>query len=332
MGGINVKKYSFTGETLNWNGVILHRIKANIGIFFYNIRAGDLGGWIESEENLSQYGDAWVGGEAKVYNSAHICGSVFVGEKAQVFGEANISGIVYIMGSAQISGKSEIWGGNHSRRNPVEIYGSAQIRDSSISESASISGTSIILDSVVSNHARISGNARISDHAEVFGISEVCDNSQVTGGAKVYDHAKVCGCAHVSNHAEVFGNSEVRDNSQVTDKAKVFDSASISGNSKISGEGTEISFGNVDNKIISHYSPCYDARAKEREEERQRRMKYEARESARRYEGEYHPLITYRNRKTGEIRQRYAWEPIETEEERREREYLEHDGPPMKYR
>ncbi len=49
------KKYELTEETLYWEGATLHRIKALHN--FRNIKAGDLGGWIEKERNLSQEGD-----------------------------------------------------------------------------------------------------------------------------------------------------------------------------------------------------------------------------------------------------------------------------------
>ena len=51
------KKYEFTGETLEHEGRTLKRIR--------RLSDGKLGGWIESEDNLSHYGGAWVCGEAK---------------------------------------------------------------------------------------------------------------------------------------------------------------------------------------------------------------------------------------------------------------------------
>lgn len=58
-------KYELTSETLQYAGHTLHRIKAlrDFGI----INTGELGGWIESEENLSQAGNAWVFDNAKVF-------------------------------------------------------------------------------------------------------------------------------------------------------------------------------------------------------------------------------------------------------------------------
>lgn len=64
-------KYEFTGEVKIEFGVKLHRIRALVAIAAIGVAAGDLGGWIESEKNLSQvYGDARVSGDAQVYGNA----------------------------------------------------------------------------------------------------------------------------------------------------------------------------------------------------------------------------------------------------------------------
>ena len=67
-----MKKYELTSETLQYAGHTLHRIKALKD--FGSIKAGELGGWVEKEENLPQYGNAWVRGNAKVYGDARVCG------------------------------------------------------------------------------------------------------------------------------------------------------------------------------------------------------------------------------------------------------------------
>lgn len=56
-----MRKYEFTGKTRVIGEVILHQIKAVIS--FGEVVPGELGGWIEKEDNLSQAGDAWVWGQ-----------------------------------------------------------------------------------------------------------------------------------------------------------------------------------------------------------------------------------------------------------------------------
>ena len=65
-----MKKYEFTGETKVIFGTTLHQIIAVRD--FSDVISGEIGGWIEKEENLSHngdarvYGDAWVSGNARV--------------------------------------------------------------------------------------------------------------------------------------------------------------------------------------------------------------------------------------------------------------------------
>ena len=71
---MNGKKYELLqDQTIEWRGRTLYRICAlrNFG----DVHAGDVGGYIECERNLSQdgnarvYGDAWVYGDARVYGN-----------------------------------------------------------------------------------------------------------------------------------------------------------------------------------------------------------------------------------------------------------------------
>ena len=69
-----MKKFEFTGETktisLFFRTATLHRIRAVAE--FGLVKIGDLGGWIEKEENLSHEGKAWVCGDAEVWGNAEV--------------------------------------------------------------------------------------------------------------------------------------------------------------------------------------------------------------------------------------------------------------------
>ena len=62
------KKYKLTEECKEHFGRKLYRIKALID--FGDVKAGDLGGYIESEKNLSHNDNCWVYGNARVYGNA----------------------------------------------------------------------------------------------------------------------------------------------------------------------------------------------------------------------------------------------------------------------
>ena len=73
-----MKKYELTDITIEQSGVTLYRIRAVRAIKAFGVKKGDLGGYVEKEENLSQsgnawvYGDAWVSGNARVYDNTDI--------------------------------------------------------------------------------------------------------------------------------------------------------------------------------------------------------------------------------------------------------------------
>ena len=65
-----MKKFELTTESITFLGRKLFRKKALIS--FGNVVAGELGGYIEKEGNLSHEGNAWVCGDASVCGDADI--------------------------------------------------------------------------------------------------------------------------------------------------------------------------------------------------------------------------------------------------------------------
>lgn len=112
-----MKKYEFTGETINHFGRTLKRIR--------RLSDGLLGGFIEGEHNLSHYGScfvydsAMVYGSAKVYDSAQVCGS------AKVYGSAKVCDSAIICDSAQVYGSAILC-------NSAKVCDSAKVYDSAI--------------------------------------------------------------------------------------------------------------------------------------------------------------------------------------------------------
>mgnify|MGYP000660509450 CR=1 FL=1 len=76
-----MKKFELTSEFVTFLGKKLFRIKALIS--FGNVEEGELGGYVEKEENLSNDGNAWVYGNARVCGDAEVCGD------ARVYGNAD---------------------------------------------------------------------------------------------------------------------------------------------------------------------------------------------------------------------------------------------------
>ena len=84
------KKYDFTGETIQYEGITLRRIVALRS--FGDVKKGDIGGWIQKESNLSHRGRCWVYDNARVYGYGDVSGWAQVRDNAQVLGDGMVMG------------------------------------------------------------------------------------------------------------------------------------------------------------------------------------------------------------------------------------------------
>ena len=161
-----MKKFKLTSEFIvDISGVKLFRIKALIE--FGNVKAGDLGGYIEKEENLSHMGNAWVSGNAQVSGDA------------QVFGDARVSGNAWVSGDARVSGDAQVFG-------DARVFGNAQVfGDARVFGNAWVSG-----DAWVSGNAQVSGD---KDYAYAHGFGS-CNRTTTFFRLKDGDVGVRCGC------------------------------------------------------------------------------------------------------------------------------------------
>lgn len=117
-------KYKLTGEKIVECGHILYRIKACRS--FGDVKAGDLGGFIESESCVSHYGNCWIYDNARVFGGALVHGSAQIREDARIFGMAQVCGCAHVFGNAQVSEKAWVLG-------RAQLCGNAHVRDTWVS-------------------------------------------------------------------------------------------------------------------------------------------------------------------------------------------------------
>ena len=180
-------KYEFTGETKKHYDYTLHRIR--------RLSDDRIGGWIESEENLSQEGGCWVDSDAKVYNEAKVYGNAQVYDNAEVFDHAKAYADAKVYGNACVYNWSQVYGN-------AKVYGHSN-----------------------ASFCDICDNAQVYDKAYVFG--HIYGNAQVYGNAKVYDKANVSGNAKVYGEAHVCGEAKIYGNAKVYNKVKVHGDALV---------------------------------------------------------------------------------------------------------
>lgn len=101
------RHFKLTRECKDDNyGSVLYRIKCIRDC--KHAKVGDLGGFVESVNNLS--GDAWVGDGAIVRDGAVVCDGAVVRGSAIVCGDAQIFGDAYVYGDTRVSGEARIPG------------------------------------------------------------------------------------------------------------------------------------------------------------------------------------------------------------------------------
>jgi hypothetical protein len=95
------KKYMLDKtDKIRKNGKTLYRIVALRD--FGDVKAGDKGGYIRKESNLSQEGDCWVYDGAYVFDNAHVNTYARVRDQAVVSGEAVVGDCGGVRGGSDL--------------------------------------------------------------------------------------------------------------------------------------------------------------------------------------------------------------------------------------
>ena len=179
------KKYKLTDECITIGDKKLYRIESLKDFAF--IKKGDKGGFVESEENLSQNGNCWV------YRNARVKGDAKVFGDAQVYGNASIFGKAKVFGNAQVFGDAKVC-------EATEVYGD----------------TMVLGNTIVYGKAKVFGKARVNGDAKVFGDAQVYGNAMVYGNACVFGDAEIYDNVRVYGNAEVFGNVHIKGDADIS--------------------------------------------------------------------------------------------------------------------
>ena len=176
-----MKKYELTDETMTVDGVTYHRIRAckDFDVQGCHVKAGDLGGYVESERNIDQDGNAWVGGNAYVCGNAWVNGNALVDGNAWVGGNTLVSNNAEVGGNAMVSGNArvggDVWVGDN-----AEVGGNAKV-----------SGNAVVIGS-----ARVYGNACVSKSDHIIVIGPIGSRNDYTTFFRSKDNDIIvkCGC------------------------------------------------------------------------------------------------------------------------------------------
>lgn len=164
-----MKKYEITNEK-NYLG--LRRIRCVRDFYSQSpyrmvpqklVYAGQYGGWVENEYNLSHFDNCWIDVNAMVFKNARVTGNAYIHGRSKVYGYANVSGNCKIGGRAKVFGNAVVSGN-------AEIEGNAIIGGSCY-----VGGNALVTKNTkILTRGIISGNAYVSYEVdfENFIISE----------------------------------------------------------------------------------------------------------------------------------------------------------------
>ena len=179
---MNGKKFKMLKrDTIKIGTHTLYRIKALKD--FSDVKKGDLGGYIEKEENLSHIGNCWVYnnarvfGEAAVFDDARVYDYTKVYDSAEVFGNAEVFDIAMVYGNAEVFDTAMVYGN-------AEIYNNAKI----------------------CNDAVVCGNAKLSHRAYIESIFDYCTISGFGSKARTTTFYK-CNDGNIRVHCGCFNGT-----------------------------------------------------------------------------------------------------------------------------
>lgn len=141
-----MKKYCLTDNTIYIGGNCLYQIEALKD--FGRVKKGDLGGYIASENNLSQTGNCWIFQDsmvfdnAKVLENAEIRSDTAMYDNSIVSGNSICDGNIYLCDNCRITGNAVVNGNSILIKNNAIIGGGSQILST---DKSSIVGGDVII-------------------------------------------------------------------------------------------------------------------------------------------------------------------------------------------
>lgn len=173
-------KYKLTEEAIEYFGRTLYRIRAvkEIKNGTAVVLPGELGGFIEKEENLSQDGNSWVFPDSYVYDNARVKENACV-NGSRVYGEAIIAGNATVInsnvdGNSCVCDSAVVVDSTISGQAYVGQY--AGVEDSFVGENVQVFDNAEVIHSSVKGNCIIVRGAKIMQSTDVFCVSQIGDN------------------------------------------------------------------------------------------------------------------------------------------------------------
>ena len=166
---MTTKKYELTTEKIEYKGRTLYRIRALRD--FEDVKMGDLGGFVESEKNLSQEGDCWI------YDDSKVTGGSVITDHSIIKNDSIVDNSI-VMNNSKVESstirhsiveKSTI---NNSKVESSTVMCSSKVESSTVMCYSKVESSTIESSTVGANKSRFK-NAKIESKADYIAIVNI---------------------------------------------------------------------------------------------------------------------------------------------------------------
>lgn len=168
--------------------------------------SGDLGGFVESENNLSQDGDCWI------YDEASAVGQSVVKDNAMLRDEAFIQDNAIVSGEAIVQDSSSLYGNSCVKDNAV-VHGRSSLSGRAIVKDDAVAGNVVMKDDSIIDENASADTVHVEGHGKITGTSMVMgsfDDNSYDCYITVKDHGIIANDADVAGtRLMVAGNAMV---------------------------------------------------------------------------------------------------------------------------
>lgn len=243
-----MNKYQLTGES-RLHSYLVDGQKQQVKLWqvealcdFSDVKAGQTGGWVENESNLSQQGNCWIygsdcvvfggssveddaqiHGESTLCHQAHISGKSVV-EHSFISGECRIYDAARIVNGSQVIAVRGLTADNDKL---LQIYGNATVNASRVVHQAQIFGNAVVNNAFIEHRAEVFGQAILEGNDE--------NNIWVCDCARIFDNARIIAgrgddqIPTIRYSSQVYGNALIEGDCVLKHQVHIFDDATLIG-------------------------------------------------------------------------------------------------------
>ena len=157
-----MKNYELIKESKTiFEGIEIYRIRALKD--FSDVRTGDIGGWVCSEDNLSQNGNCWIYDNAKCLDDARVYYNAKMYDNAIMYDDAIMYDNSRMFNNTIMYNNSRIF-------NNAKMYDNAMMYNKTRMFSNAIMGDNAIMydDAIIGDNAKMFDNSRMYDDAIMY--------------------------------------------------------------------------------------------------------------------------------------------------------------------